>query len=375
MRPLLLLAAMPFALIAQSIEGTWQGTLMPPNLNEGIRLAFRIDRGGNNYQGAFYNLANKRQLNFGAVRLQGNTVSITIPANGMTYEGNLEPDGNSIVGVLNSATNTLPLNLKRATPATAWELPTPVADVPLPGGGKEEFEVASIKPSPEGRPGNGGFNVTGTQLLSRNTSLADIITFAFEIHVTQLAGLPGWAKTEKYDIAARLPEGGEPSDAQIRTMLKHLLQSRFGFAAHTEKRALGVYAITFGKDGPAGIKMAKTTTNGTRIGAQGLGRMTLSGVTLAGFAGQMQFRVLDRPVIDQTGLTDRYDFTLNWRPDEFQFPSFTAVQRDYWASKAQADGLPDLFTAFQEQLGLKLTATKSLVDVMVIDTLSRPSEN
>jgi uncharacterized protein (TIGR03435 family) len=246
----------------------------------------------------------------------------------------------------------------------------------LPQGTGLEFEVASIKPSPEGqRPGTGGFNVTATQLLSRNTSLADIITFAFEIHMSQLSGLPGWANTERYDIAAGLPQGGEPSDAQLRTMLKNLLQSRFGLSFHSEKRELSVYAITMGENGPAGIKMVRSTTNGTRIGSQGLGRLTISGMTMAGFAGQMQFRVLDRPVIDQTGLTDRYDFTLNWRPDEFQFPSAAAVQRAYWTSAAEADGLPGLLTAFQEQLGLKLDSRKAPVDVVVIDMVSKPSEN
>ena len=136
-----------------------------------------------------------------------------------------------------------------------------------------------------------------------------------------------------------------------------------------------MYAISIGKNGPAGIKMVKSIANGTRIGSQGLGRPTFSGVTMAGFALQMQLHVLDRPVIDQTGLTDRYDFTLHWRPDEFQFPRASAAQRAYWASAAGADALPDLFTAFQEQLGLKLDSTKALVEVSVIDKVSRPSEN
>ena len=87
----------------------------------------------------------------------------------------------------------------------------------------------------------------------------------------------------------------------------------------------------------------------------------------------LQMRVLDRPVIDQSGLTDRYDFTLDWRPDEFQFPAASAAQRA--AAAAAADDLPDLFTAFQEQLGLKLEAKKALADVLVIDKVSRPSEN
>src|SRR4051812_20418172 len=120
MRYLLLLAAMPCALFAQTIEGTWQGILIPPNLNEGIRLAFRIARDGNNFQGTFYNLANQRHLNLGALTLPGNSVSIAIPGNGMNYEGKLEAAGNSITGILNPGTNPLPLPLKRATPATAW---------------------------------------------------------------------------------------------------------------------------------------------------------------------------------------------------------------------------------------------------------------
>jgi hypothetical protein len=205
--------------------------------------------------------------------LQGNAVKIAVPGNGMNYEGKIEAAGNSITGNLNQGTNPVPLPLKRATPETAWELPPPpTARGPLPEGTKIEFEVASIKPSPEGQPGNGGFNVTATELRSRNTSLADIITFTFEIHSTQLSGLPSWAETERYDIAARLPQGGEPSDAQIRTMLKDLLQSRFGLSFHTEKREISVYAISIGKNGPAGIKMVKNTTNGIRIGSQRFGK-------------------------------------------------------------------------------------------------------
>ena len=94
---------------------------------------------------------------------------------------------------------------------------------------------------------------------------------------------------------------------------------------------------------------------------------------MANFAIQLQLRVLDRPVIDETGLTDSYDFTLNWKPDEFQFPRATAAQRAAAVSTG-ADTLPDLFTAFQEQLGLKLHTTKAPADVLVIDNVSKPSE-
>src|SRR5206468_8415770 len=132
----------------------------PPNQNGELRLVFKIDKNGDVYQGRFYNLENSRQFNLGTITLQENAVKIAIPGNGMKYEGKIETDGKSITGTLSQGTNPLPLPLKRATAQTAWELPPPpAAPKGLPEGAKLEFEVASIKPSPAGQPGNAGFNV------------------------------------------------------------------------------------------------------------------------------------------------------------------------------------------------------------------------
>ena len=95
---------------------------------------------------------------------------------------------------------------------------------------------------------------------------------------------------------------------------------------------------------------------------------------MANFAIQLQLRLLDRPVIDQAGLTDRYVFTLNRKPDEFQFPRATTAQRAA-AVLTGADTLPDPFTPFQAQLGLKLNNTKAPADVLGINNVSKPSEN
>jgi uncharacterized protein (TIGR03435 family) len=375
MRHLFWLAALPGALLAQTIEGTWQGTLNTPNQNGELRLVFKIDKSGNAYQGRFYNLANGRQFNLGAITLQeGTAVRIAIPGNGMNYEGRINADGNSITGTLSQGTNPLPLPLKRATAETAWELPpAPAAMKGLPEGTKLEFEVASIKPSATGPPFSPGFNVTATEMRARNISLAGLITFAYALHRSQVSGLPGWAETEGYEIVARLPPGGDPTDPQLLKLLQHLLQTRFNLSVHTDQRELSVYAISVGKGGIAGIKMVKSDSSGLNMGSQGLGRVRFRGATMAGLASQLQLRVLDRPVVDQSGLTGRYDFTLDWRPDEFQFPNAPAPQRA--AAVAAADALPDLFTAFQEQLGMKLQATRATVDVLVIDRVSRPSEN
>lgn len=374
MKYLVLLAALPGVLPAQTLEGTWQGGIMPPNQRVEIRLAFKITNDGNNYRGVFYNLAANRQLNLGAITLQGSVVKFAVPGVGATYDGKFEADGNSITGTLTQGTTPLPLQLSRATATTAWELPPPPSPPkPLPAGTRLEFEVASIKPvSPDQPAGGGGFNVTATGLRGR-TSLAQLITFTCLLHRSQVSGLPGWADSDRYEIVAKLPPGGDPSDDQIRTMLKNLIQSRFGLASHMEKRELSVYAIRMGKNGPGGVKMVPNNNDGVNIGSQGLGRVRFRGATMANLATQLQLRVLDRPVIDESGLTGRYDFTLEWRPDEFQFPEVPSARRT--AAMAAGDALPDLFAAFEEQLGMKLVATKAQTDVLVVDKVSKPTED
>jgi len=120
---LLLLAVLQGALGAQSIDGTWQGKLSIPERNLEIRLAFKIAKNGSAHEGRFYNFDAGRQATIGTITLEGNAVKIVIPGNGMTYEGKVDGDGNSIAGTLTQGTNPRPLSLKRATPETAWELP------------------------------------------------------------------------------------------------------------------------------------------------------------------------------------------------------------------------------------------------------------
>jgi len=366
-------AVLSTPLLAQSIEGAWQGTLIPPNQNREARVVIKISKSGSVYEGRLYYLEPGQQLNLGAVTLQGNAVKVAIPGIAASYEGKLDGEGNSISGAMIQGTNRLPLTLIRATPETAWELPPPVAAPRgLPEGAKLEYEVAVIKPAPDGPRGH-GFNVTNTEFRARNTSLADLITFAFRLHRKQVAGLPDWAESERYDIQAKLSAQGEPTDVQLVTMLRNLIQSRFQLSFHTEKREVSVYAVGVGKDGVAGIKMVENDSSGFNVNAQGLGRVRFRGATMADFANTLQLRVLDRPVIDQSGLTGRFDFTLTWTPDEFQFPEATPAQRSTIATGPDAP--PDLFTAVREQLGMKLEGTKAPSDVFVVDRVSRPSEN
>jgi uncharacterized protein (TIGR03435 family) len=120
--------------------------------------------------------------------------------------------------------------------------------------------------------------------------------------------------------------------------------------------------------------MTANTTNPNGLpglGFRGLGQMGVINATMGDFVNAMQSNVLDRPVLDRTGLQGRFDFTLNWTPDESQFRGM-GVQVPPPAAEAK---LPGLFTAIQEQLGLKLDSVNAPVEVIVIDRVEKPSDN
>jgi uncharacterized protein (TIGR03435 family) len=145
-------------------------------------------------------------------------------------------------------------------------------------------------------------------------------------------------------------------------MVKKLMADRFQLKFHTEKRELSVYALTLAKTGPKFSK-SQGDPNGKPGLGFGPGNMGATNATMAEIAEAMQQGAVDRPVVDQTGLAGRFDLRLRWTP------------ADIPADTQNADAPPDLFTAMQEQLGLKLLATKEPVDVIMIDRVERPSAN
>jgi uncharacterized protein (TIGR03435 family) len=232
------------------------------------------------------------------------------------------------------------------------------------------FEVATIKPSVPGAPGQsilvgrGGSNLFTTT----NTTLNDLLIFAYGVHPKQITGGPGWLESDKFDITAKPEQPGVPDATQLRTMVQKLLVERFGLTFHREKKELSAYTITVGKNGP---KLSKNETGGILpgFGGRGPGAIGVRNSTMGEFAGFLQARILDRPVVDDTGLSGKFDFTLEWRPDPTQAgPNAPQLP-------AEVASRSDIFTAFQEQIGLKLEATKAPVEVLVIDKVQKPSEN
>ena len=177
------------------------------------------------------------------------------------------------------------------------------------------------------------------------------------------------ARPEHYRHVARRIKGHWPSNGkQLKMMVQKLLAERFQLTFHREKKELSVYAITAAKSGP---KMTKNESNPNGLPGFGGGPrgLVVRNATMSEFANMLQANVVERPVVDQSGLaSSRYDFILKWTPDGPQAPLGAGGPNPPPATD-NVDAPPDLFTAFQQQLGLKLESTKAAVDVVMIDRI------
>jgi uncharacterized protein (TIGR03435 family) len=291
------------------------------------------------------------------------------------FEGTLGGDGNTITGKWTQAANALPLNLVRATDQTAWAIPElPPSPVRMPANAKPEFAVATIKPSRPDAP-RGGYGIRGQDVTTTNVTVSWMIKLAYNVHANQISRAPAWVDSERYDTVGRSDTPGEPSRDQMKLMIQKLLVDRFQLRFHTEKKELPVYAMVVAKGGPKIAVSAGDPNDFPGIGfGRGPGVISLVGrnTGLNGVANGLQSNILDKPVVDQTGLTGRYDFQLRFTPDATQAANFGGLAP---ANATDLDAPPDIFTAFEQQLGLKLQPTKAVVDVMVIDRIERPSPN
>jgi uncharacterized protein (TIGR03435 family) len=363
------------ALQAQNIAGTWQGTLKagPQELRTVLKISLEDDK----YKGTLYSIdQNPTPIQTSSFTKDGPVIKYAITAINGSYEGRLSADGNTITGTWTQFGNPSALNLVRATPETAWTIPEPPPPPKtMAADAKPTFEVSTIKPSkPEAR-----FSLLVNRsgmMTTTNTSLADLIKFAYDLHEKQIVGGPKWMETDKFDVTGKPDTEGIPNPTQLKMMVQKMLADRFELSFHREKRELSVYAITIVKGGHK-LKASESTGNLPGYGRNPRG-MTVMNSTITQWAailGANTLATLDQPVVDQTGLGDkRWDFTLNYTPDAVLAAQAAGAANGQPAA-GDPDAPPDLFTAFQQQLGLKLESTKAPVDVIVVDRAEKPTEN
>ncbi len=366
-------AAPSTAPMPRDIVGTWQGTLHVAAINKDLRIVnkiskddkgklkvmdYSIDQGG---QGM---AANKASFEDGVLKY-------SIDAIEGKYEGKMSADGKTIAGTWTQGGGDLPLNMERTTPDNAWVIPEPPK--PMPADANPGIDVATVKPSKPGTPGK-LFSYRGRSVVTINTSMNDLVTFAYGLHTKQIIGAPDWFGTDQFDVDAVPDVEGRPNLKQLRLVIQKLLEDRFKLAFHHERRELSAYILTVAAAGPKFKTSTAASNDPPGFFFRGLGDLTVRNMNMKEFTEGMQSAVMDKPVIDQTGLTEKYDFNLKWTPDDSQFAQF----RGAGAPPPPADDAnapPSLYTAVQEQIGLKIGPGKAQDDVIVIDHVVKPSAN
>jgi uncharacterized protein (TIGR03435 family) len=243
----------------------------------------------------------------------------------------------------------------------------------------EAFEVATVKPTPPGDyRGARLFKMPSAhQFIAKNYPLRLLIGLAFNLTPRAISGGPEWIDSDHYDIVAATPGEVRPTFDEQMSMLQKLLTDRFNLTFHREKKQFSIFAITIANNGPKLKESAAPPDDAPALvmtvypaASGGVDHVLMPGhnATVAQFASVLQRAVLDRPVVDQTGLSGKYDFELEWTPDETQFGG-TLPQGPPDSDK------PGIFAAVQQQLGLRLEATRGPIDTMVINRVARPTAN
>jgi uncharacterized protein (TIGR03435 family) len=355
---------------AQDITGAWQGTL---HAGQDLRIVLKISKAdGGGYKAENYSIDQGGQpIPVDKITLDGSTFKMSVKVINGSYEGKLSADGKSITGNWTQG-SPVPLNFERTTPETEWAIPKPPPPIPpMAADANPSFEVATIKPSkPDDQ--RKAFIVRGNEFHIINQPLTQMISFAFDVQAKQVIGLPDWAESDKFDIDGKPDGEGAPNGKQWKIMIQKLLADRFGLKFHKDKKELSVYVLSVSKTGEKMTKNDSSPNGLPGLFFQGLGKLNVRNALMSDFTGLMQSAVLDRPVVDQTGLTGRFDFSLNWTPDDSQFGGMGAKVPP---PTDTVDAPPNLYTAIQEQIGLKLEATRAPADVMVIDNVQKPSSN
>ena len=247
------------------------------------------------------------------------------------------------------------------------------------GTSSAEFEVATIRPNAPDEPHNRGISWEGRHFTAHYTTMSQMVQFAYNLQAKQVVNAPGWLDSATYDIEALAPvgepAGREPTAAEFRLMMQRLLAERLGMKTHWEPRTMSAYELVVAKGG-ARLKAAKTEDRataeippGVRIqrGAHLWMRVLGVGGTMPELAAELQRVEFDRPVVDRTGIPGEFDFAVTATSTK---PYFVGEVPD-----TSDTAPPSIFTAIQEQLGLKLEPVKTAVQCLVVDAVERPSAN
>lgn len=246
------------------------------------------------------------------------------------------------------------------------------------------FDVASIKLDRD-TPATGihiHISFDQDSFTASGVTVKDLIQLAYHISDFQLSGGPSWAESEKYVVQAKMDEATvealkklprEQRNEQQRLMVQSLLAERFKLKLSHSSKELPVYALVLTTKGPKFSQSSGSASSNRGMNSRS-GELTAGATSMSGFAEWLS-SVVSRKVVDKTGLEGNYDFTLHWTRQSLVATSGAATDGGKGAAAIDDSSGPSIFTALQEQLGLKLESQKGPVEILIIDSAEKPSEN
>jgi uncharacterized protein (TIGR03435 family) len=233
------------------------------------------------------------------------------------------------------------------------------------------FAVVSIKLSPEEEADDWGTQIRGHRFLATHVSMYDLIGYAYGLHKSQVEHPPEWFISERFDIEGVPDTEALPTRDEYRSMVQKALAGRFHLRFHSGQKMLSVYVLSILS---GGLKIAETEGEPNAAEGWGIeqGRLQIKNMSFASIARVMQRTIFDRPVVDRTGLEERYTFNLRWHPDDSQFSQLQGLDVP---TDESAEDREDIYTEARKQLGLKIKAKKVMTPVIVIDAASLPTAN
>lgn len=257
-------------------------------------------------------------------------------------------------------------------------------DAPSTIPGPASYDVVSIKPY---RDKDSGTHIHVSEdndsFIATGVSAKYLIELAYEVRDFQISGGPGWADSEKYAISAKMDDetlealkklSREQANGLRQLMLQSLLAERFNLKLSHSTKELPIYALLVSKNGLK-LSPSKEATGHQGYSSNKRGELTATRASMSSFADRLS-RELGRKVVDKTGLQDRYDFTLHWTPERLTPVLAGAADNTQGPAAPALDSSgPTIYTALQEQLGLRLEPQKGPVETLIIESIEKPSEN
>ena len=351
------------ALSAQTIVGTWQGTLATEQQQRIMLKVAKADDGS--LRATCY------RLGTGGSGLPMTSVKFAAPVfeaeqsyAGMSYKGKLSEDGKSLEGTWTLGKLSFPLTLVLATAETMWTLDyggvaAMAADV------DPSFEVATVKLTPPDQK-MARYGTRTRSFKAVNQTAVQLICWAYHLQPGQIEGAPAWASDVHYDVVGKPGQPGQPSEEQYQRMMRKLLAERFNLKTHAIEKVVPVYALTVEKLTPAVTKSDSTADpHGNIIATQtGDGQLQAQVVffTMGNLADWLMNFIHDRQIVDETGMKGQFDFTLK-------------VPMDVITGSSNVEDRAVAFFQAVRPLGLKLMPKKEPIEVLVIERLEKPTAN